>query len=141
MEEDLKDTLDSGTVGGARRAMPTGPESTTAVGPLGPNQRWTFTRKREVALRLLRGEPMDALARGLGVEIHRLEEWKNRALSGIDASLRELEGDPLEKELPSACFGSAGNEDWKLVEEGRFRPAGGDFQGIGVYRSNRGVCG
>lgn len=102
MEEDLKDTLDSGTVGGARRAMPTGPESTTAVGPLGPNQRWTVTRKREVALRLLRGEPMDALARELGVEIYRLEEWKNRALSGIDASLREREGDPLEKELQSA---------------------------------------
>jgi len=102
MEEDLKDTLDSGPVGGARRAMPTGPESTTAVGPLGPNQRWTVTRKREVALRLLRGEPMDALARELGVEIYRLEEWKNRALSGIDASLREREGDPLEKELQSA---------------------------------------
>ena len=31
-------------------------------------------------------------------------------------------------------------EDWKLVEEGRFRPTGGDFQGIGVYRSDRGSC-
>jgi hypothetical protein len=33
------------------------------------------------------------------------------------------------------------NEDWKLVEEGRFRPTGGDFQGIRVYRSDRGSCG
>ena len=33
------------------------------------------------------------------------------------------------------------NEDRKWVEEGRFRPAGGDFQGIGVYRSDRGSCG
>ena len=48
-----------------------------AAGPLGPNQRWTVIRKREVALRLLRGEPIDALARELGVEIYRLEEWKN----------------------------------------------------------------
>ena len=27
-----------------------------ALGPLGPNQRWSATRKREVVLRLLRGE-------------------------------------------------------------------------------------
>ena len=102
MEEDLKDTIGSGTVGGARRAMPTVPEPAAASGPLGPNQRWTVTRKREVALRLLRGEPMDALARELGVEIYRLEQWKNKALAGIDASLRERDGDPLERELQSA---------------------------------------
>jgi hypothetical protein len=45
---------------------------------------------------------MDTLARELGVEIYRLEEWKNKALSGIDASLRERGDDPLEKELQSA---------------------------------------
>ena len=102
MPEDLKDSIGSGAVGGARRASPTAPEPAAAAGPLGPNQRWTVTRKREVALRLLRGEPMDALSRELGVEIHRLEEWKNKALAGIDASLRERDGDPLEKELQSA---------------------------------------
>ena len=100
--EEKKDTIGSGTVGGARRAMPTVPEPAAATGPVGPNQRWTVTRKREVALRLLRGESMDALARELGVEIYRLEEWKNKALAGIDSSLREREGDPLEKELQSA---------------------------------------
>ena len=45
---------------------------------------------------------MDALSRELGVEIYRLEEWKNKALVGIDASLREREGDPLERNLQSA---------------------------------------
>ena len=39
---------------------------------------------------------MDALARELGVEIYHWEEWTNRGLSGIDASLREREGDLLE---------------------------------------------
>lgn len=102
MVEDLKDTIGSGAAGGARRATPAAPEPAAATGPLGPNQRWTVTRKREVALRLLRGEPLDALARELGVEIYRLEEWKNRALAGIDASLRERDGDPLERELQSA---------------------------------------
>ena len=28
------------------------------VGPLAPGQRWSLARKREVALRLLRGEPL-----------------------------------------------------------------------------------
>ena len=44
---------------------------------------------------------MEALARELGVAIYRLEEWKNKALAGIDASHREREGDPLEKALQS----------------------------------------
>ena len=91
MAEEMKDTMGSAA-----------PEPATATAALGPNQRWTVIRKREVALRLLRGESMDALARELGVEIYRLEEWKNKALAGIDASLREREGDPVEKDLQSA---------------------------------------
>jgi len=31
--------------------------------PLGPKQRWSARRKREVALRLLRGEPLEAVSR------------------------------------------------------------------------------
>ena len=61
------------------------------AGPLAPGQRWSAARKREVVLRLLRGESLEALSRELGVETYRLEEWKSRALSGIDASLRERE--------------------------------------------------
>ena len=102
MTDETRDTNGSGPAEGARRATGAGPEPSAAGGALGPHQRWTVTRKREVALRLLRGEPMDALGRELGVEIYRLEEWKNKALAGIDASLREREGDPLEKELQSA---------------------------------------
>ena len=76
MADDTRHTNDSGPAEGARRATGADPKLAAAAGPLGPNQRWTVTRKREVALRLLRGEPMDALARELGVEIYRLEEWK-----------------------------------------------------------------
>lgn len=73
-----------------------------AAEPLGPGQRWSVGRKREVVLRLLRGEPVEALSREVGVEIYRLEKWKERALGGIDTSLRERGGDPLEKELDAA---------------------------------------
>jgi hypothetical protein len=42
-----------------------------------------------VVLRLLRGESSEALSRELRVEAYRLEQWRDRALLGIDASLRE----------------------------------------------------
>ena len=72
------------------------------VGPLAPGQRWSLARKREVALRLLRGEPIDALSRELGVEVYRLERWKDKALAGLDAGLKEREGDPVQNQLDAA---------------------------------------
>ncbi len=72
------------------------------AGPLAPGQRWSAARKREVTLRLLRGESVEALSRELGVEMYRLEEWKSRALSGIDASLRERETTAGQVELDAA---------------------------------------
>lgn len=75
----------------------------TPVGPLRPGQRWSAGRKREVVLRLLRAEPMELLSRELGVELFRLEEWRNRALAGIDAALRRRDdGDPRKADLDAA---------------------------------------
>lgn len=71
-------------------------------GALGPGRRWSAGRKREVVLRLLRGEPLDAVSREIGVEVYRLEEWRERALAGIEASLRDRNGDPLQAELDKA---------------------------------------
>jgi len=93
---------DSGLTEGARRATGVSPESSGTAGPLGPGQRWSLARKREVVLRLLRGEPLAALSRELGLELYRLEQWKDKALGAIDAGLRERGGDPLEKELDAA---------------------------------------
>ena len=59
------------------------PGQVSPAGPLGLGQRWTVTRKREVALRLLRGEPVELLSRQLGVEIFRLEQWREKAIAGI----------------------------------------------------------
>ena len=87
---------------GARRA--TGEEATTPgkVAPLGPGQRWTSTRKREVVLRLLRGEPLDSLSRELGIEIFILESWLEKALAGMDANLKSRSDDPLSIERDEA---------------------------------------
>jgi hypothetical protein len=45
------------------------PEAGAAGEPLGPRQRWSVGRKREVVLRLLRGEPVETLSREVGVEM------------------------------------------------------------------------
>ena len=78
------------------------PGQVSPAGPLGLGQRWTVTRKREVALRLLRGEPVELLSRQLGVEIFRLEQWREKAIAGIDASLKDRKGDPVKAELDIA---------------------------------------
>ena len=74
----------------------------TATGPLAEGQRWSAARKREVVLRMLRGESVDALSRELSIEIYRLEQWREKALSGIDESLKKRQNDPVQTELNQA---------------------------------------
>lgn len=52
-----------------------------------------------MSLYLLRGESSAALSRELGVEICRLEQWRDKALAGIDTALKVRVGDPLQAEL------------------------------------------
>ena len=65
-------------------------------------QRWTVRRKQEAVLRLLRGEPVEFLSRELGVEVYSLEAWREKATLGIEMSLKERKGDPLQGELDTA---------------------------------------
>ncbi len=88
---------------GARRA--TGVRAggaTVGAGPLGPGQRWSVGRKRDAVLRLLRGESLDVLSREVGVEIYRLEEWRERALAGVELGLKNRQGEPLAEALDAA---------------------------------------
>ncbi|WP_208461044.1 hypothetical protein [Paraburkholderia mimosarum] len=55
-----------------------------------------------MVLRLLRGEPVDAVSREVGVPIARLESWREMALAGMDAGLKERHSDPLEARLNEA---------------------------------------
>ena len=72
------------------------------AGPLGPNQRWSARRNREMVLRLLRGEPLDTLSRELGVEQYRLEQWRDKALGGLELALKDRTGEPVQVELGGA---------------------------------------
>ncbi|MCX5887819.1 MAG: hypothetical protein NTY36_00010 [Deltaproteobacteria bacterium] len=69
---------------------------------LAQGQRWTAPRKREVVLRIFRGEPLDLLSRELGVELYRLEKWRDAALAGRDEAPKARGGDPLKAELDHA---------------------------------------
>ena len=92
-----------GSVGGRSPSMlSTGQLAAPSVGPLAPGQRWSVTRKREVVLRLMRGEPAELLSRELGVPLYRLARWRERAQAAIDAALKEREAEAESVELAAA---------------------------------------
>jgi transposase len=65
-------------------------------------QRWSKRRKAEVVMRLIRGESLDDVSRAAGVEISRLERWRDKAMHGLEEGLREREGDPIQAALDEA---------------------------------------
>lgn len=69
---------------------------------LAPGQRWSVGRKREVVLRLLRGDSVELLSRELGVPLYRLEQWRQKADAALDGALKEREVDPAAGELSAA---------------------------------------
>jgi len=93
--EEVKVDEAPGDAEGGRR--PTG-----AAPGAAPVKRWTVGRKREVVLRLLRGETLDAVSRDVGVPMYRLAKWRDRALMGITASLHDGPGDGREEALEDA---------------------------------------
>lgn len=72
------------------------------VGRLAPGQRWSVARKREVVLRLLRGESVELLSRELGVPIFKLEQWRQKADAALDGALKEREAEAASTELAAA---------------------------------------
>ena len=99
-DQSMVEVTPGGTEGGRR---PTGvPPGGAGVRALAQSQRWTAPRKREVVLRIFRGEPLDLVSRELGVELYRLEKWRDAALAGMEEPLKARNGDPLKAELDTA---------------------------------------
>ena len=76
--------------------------STGRAGPLAPGQRWSAARKREVVLRLMRGEAAELLSRELGLPLFKLEQWRQKAEAALESALKEREADPAEGQLAAA---------------------------------------
>jgi transposase len=71
-------------------------------GPLMAGQRWSVNRKRDVVLRLLRGEAAEDLSRELGVPLYKLERWRQKAEAALEGALKERETDTVSDELATA---------------------------------------
>ena len=52
-----------------------------------------------VVARLLRGEPLDLVARDTNVSVAKLTEWRERALEGAASALKERERDDRDDEI------------------------------------------
>ena len=77
-------------------------ETGTALGRLGPGQRWSAGRRREVVLRLMRGESAELLSRELRLPIVKLEQWRQRAEAALEGALKERETDQADGQLAAA---------------------------------------
>ena len=58
-------------------------------------KRWSAGRKKEVVLRLLKGEPIDGLSREYGIPIGQLEKWKETVLARMELLLKDRSDEPL----------------------------------------------
>ena len=70
----------------------------TGVDRNGP-KRFSVQRKMAIVARLLRGEPLELVARETNVSIARLTEWRERALAGAATALKERERDDRDDEI------------------------------------------
>jgi hypothetical protein len=69
------------------------------LGGAGPERRFSARRKLAAVSRLLRGEPLETLARELNVTVARLSEWRDRTLVAAEAAMKERERDGRDEEL------------------------------------------
>ena len=83
-----------GAPAGARNA-----EAAATPGAAGPERRFSARRKVAAAARLLRGEPLETIARELNVTAARLSEWRERALAAAEAAMKERGRDGRDEEL------------------------------------------
>src|SRR5512140_1180704 len=65
----------------------------------GPAQRFSAKRKLRAVNRLLRGDPLELVARELNVTAARLSEWRDRALLAAAAALKERDCDDRDDEI------------------------------------------
>ena len=68
-------------------------------GGAGPERRFSARRKLAAVTRLLRGEPLETVARELNVTVARLSEWRDRALVAAETAMKERERDSRDEEV------------------------------------------
>ena len=69
----------------------------SAGGP--PPRRFSAKRKLDAVNRLMRGEPLELVARELNVTAARLSAWRDQALLAAETALKERERDARDDEI------------------------------------------
>src|SRR3954469_8488781 len=91
--------------GAPERSPKAGVGAASGVDGNGP-KRFSDQRKIAIVARLLRGEPLDLVARQTNVSVARLTEWRDRALAGAATALKERERDgPRRRTRPAEIQG------------------------------------
>ena len=62
-------------------------------------KRFSVQRKMAIVARLLRGEPLELVARETTVSVARLSDWRERALAGAATALKQRERDDRDDEI------------------------------------------
>src|SRR5262247_4358989 len=66
--------------------------------------RFSARRKTETILRMLRGEPLDSLARELGLTAATLAHWREQFLAGGQTALKSRPADDRDEEISAMQF-------------------------------------
>jgi transposase len=64
-----------------------------------PPRRFSAKRKLQAVNRLMRGEPLELVARELNVTAARLSSWRDQALLAAETALKERERDARDDEI------------------------------------------
>jgi transposase-like protein len=93
--------------------------------------RWSSRRKTAAVLRLLPGEPLDALSRELGATAATLAHWRDQFLAGGQTAVRSRRADARDDELARlrAKIGEPTMENELLRERAQRAEAGHPFGG------------
>ena len=119
--------------GGAADAETSGIGAAAAPGR---ERRMTAGRKRDAVLRLLRGEPLEIVARELAVTAADLSAWRDAFLEAGAASLKARARDDRDETIDRLRHQGGRADDGQRAALGQDRPAGG-WGGGGPFAARR----
>lgn len=128
-----KESARLGTTGAAERA-PEGTEGANGAAPVvrrGERPlRWSSKRKRDVVMRLLRGDGLELLSRELCVTAATLSKWREDFMAGGEAMLKSRERDARDEEIVKlrSKIGELTMENELLYEKARLLEKTSPFQ-------------
>src|SRR5919198_3871095 len=96
--------------------------------------RWSAGKKVEAVLRLLRGEPLEALSRELGVEAHRLAAWRDDFL---EAGREGLKGQRPDRSPDDRALRQAERKIGQLTMENEVLRGAAEKRGLSMPPAKR----